>query len=225
MGPYSETSKTYYISNFISRAVWWYSLHDHVAYLFNKYFLRNASLQTTTVHQHNRPYDISAIWPDSFVFWGLDNRCASWYPAQMSYLKQGPVNHVQGPLTYTQESQKSIFEDSLSNQVTWDGVFLQTFSRLNVPEAHGVITRARAQLWAIYKMNKTTLQDGIWDFVVKACYCLRVCSPGPTAIPLTTSSWPQNSWTGSVSRPKSHISTVLSRDALKIKELPLKQHN
>ncbi len=130
--------------------------------------------------------------------------------------------HVQG---HTQESQKSISEDSLSNQVTWDGVFLQTFSGLNVPEAHGVITRARAQLWAIYKMNKNTLQYGIWDFVVKVCYCLRVCSPGPTAIPLTTSSWPQNSWTGSVSPPKSHISTVLSRDALKIKELPLKQHN
>lgn len=133
--------------------------------------------------------------------------------------------HIQGLLTHTQESQKSISEDGLSNQVTWDGVFLQTFSGFNVPEAHGVITRARAQLWAIYEINKTTWKDRVWDFVITECFSLRVCSPGLTTTPLTTSSWPQNSWTGSVSRPRSHISTVLSRDALKIKELPLKQHS
>lgn len=44
--------------------------------------------------------------------------------------------------------------------------------------------------------------------------------PGLTASPLTTNSWPQNSWMGSSPWFRSHMRTVLSREALKIHVLP-----
>lgn len=75
--------------------------------------------------------------------------------------------------------------------------------------------KAKNQIW-----EKPKIELNIHLSLSRLFVSVWVCVPGLIASPLTTNSCPQNSWIGSSPWFRSHIRTVLSREALKIHVLP-----